>query len=59
MLQTDEMFSLDDSEDTLELLRTLPEIRHNLSAASNDELGLRSLLDWSESNPPRWTPEAA
>jgi hypothetical protein len=59
MLQNDELFSLDESEDTLELLRALPEIRHNLSTAAKDELGLRSLLDWADSDPPRITPEAA
>ncbi len=60
MLHPDEIASLEEGEDAAELLRALPEIRHNLSPALEDgELGLRSLLDWSEPRPPSWTPEAA
>ena len=60
MLRPDEIALLDEGEDTAELLRALPEIRHNLSPAlEDDELGLRSLLDWSEPRPPSRTPDAA
>jgi len=60
MLLADEISSLEEGEDTAELLRALPEIRHNLGQPlEDDELGLRSLLDWSEPRPPSWTPEAA
>lgn len=66
MLQSDDLFSLGEGEDTAALLRSLPEIRHNLGFhRPDDELGLRSLLDWREPRPPSrtppssWTPEAA
>lgn len=60
MLQSDEIFSLDEGEDTAALLRSLPEIRYNVGPGRrDDELGLRSLLDWPEPRPPSWTPEAA
>ena len=60
MLQPDEIFLLDEGEDPAELLRALPEIRHNLTPAPRDEeLGLRALLDWREPSPPAWAPRAA
>jgi hypothetical protein len=60
MLRPDEIFPLDEGEDPAELLRVLPEIRHNLETAPRDEeLGLRSLLDWPEPSPPAWTGHAA
>ncbi|HEY0464554.1 MAG TPA: hypothetical protein VGC79_10110 [Polyangiaceae bacterium] len=60
MLQPDEIFALDEGEDTAELLRALPEIRHNLDPAPRDEeLGLRALLDWPEPRPRAWAHRAA
>jgi hypothetical protein len=60
MLDPEDITSLEDGEDTAELLRALPEIRHNLGAAlEDDELGLRSLLDWPGHRPPSWTSRAA
>lgn len=60
MLQPDEIFSFDEDEDPAELLRALPEIRHNLSPAPREEeLGLRALLDWREQSPPVRTYDAA
>jgi hypothetical protein len=60
MLQPDEIFPFDEDEDAGELLRALPEVRHNLApAARNDELGLLSLLDWKEPMPPAWAHHAA
>lgn len=60
MVYPDEFTSIEEGEDTAELLRALPEIRHNLdSALEDDELGLRSLLDWPGHRPPSWTPKAA
>lgn len=53
MLTPSEIASFDESEDTAELLRALPDLRDNLNFARNDEeLGLRSLLDWPDPNPP-------
>ena len=52
MLKPDDFFFLDEGEDTSELLRALPEIRHNLEPAPrDDELGLRALLDWPAPSP--------
>ena len=49
MLEPDDLLSFDDVEDPADLLRALPEIRHNLAPlARDDELGLRSLLEWPE-----------
>ena len=60
MVNPDEITLFEEGEDTAALLRALPEIRHNLGPAlEDDELGLRSLLDWSEPHPPSWTHEAA
>jgi hypothetical protein len=60
MLQPDEIFPFDEGEDSAELLRALPEIRHNVAPAPRDEeLGLRSLLDWKEPMPPVWVHHAA
>jgi len=60
MLKPDDFSFLDDGEDTSQLLRALPEIRHNLDPAPrDDELGLRALLAWPEPNPPPWAPHAA
>jgi hypothetical protein len=60
MLHPDDISLLEEDEDTADLLRALPEIRHNLGPIlEDDELGLRSLLEWPERRPPSWTPEAA
>jgi hypothetical protein len=60
MLHPDDISAIEEGEDTADLLRALPEIRHNVGPAlGDDELGLRSLLDWSDRRPPSWTPEAA
>jgi hypothetical protein len=60
MLHPDDISSLEEGEDTVDLLRALPEIRHNLGPVlEDDEFGLRSLLAWSERRPPSWTPDAA
>jgi hypothetical protein len=57
MLHPDDIPSFDDVEDPAELVRALPEIRQNLAhAVKDDELGLRSLLEWPElgrRTPPR------
>lgn len=46
MLQPDDpWFVADDVEDSDELLRALPEIRQGLETATDEELGLRSLLE--------------
>jgi hypothetical protein len=53
MLQFDELSAFDQCEDPADLLRALPEIRHNLELVPRtDELGLRSLLDWPEASAP-------
>lgn len=53
MLKPDDFSFLADDEDSAELLRALPEIRHNLEPAPRgEELGLRALLDWPEPSPP-------
>lgn len=60
MMQPDETFFFDDGEDPTELLRARPEIRQNLGRRlQDDELGLRSLLDWADPSPPSWTHQAA
>lgn len=60
MLKPDEIFPFDEDEDPAELLRALPEIRHNAAPAFRDEeLGLRSLLDWKEPVRPAWAHHAA
>lgn len=60
MLQPDEIFPFDEGEDPAELLRALPEIRDNVAPAPRDEeLGLRSLLDWKEPMPPTWAHHVA
>jgi hypothetical protein len=47
MLHANDTFSLDEIEDPSDLLRALPEIRQNLQPmARDDELGLRTLLEW-------------
>lgn len=54
MLKPDDFSFLGEGEDSAELLRALPEIRHNLDHPTrDDELGLRALLDWPEPSPPR------
>jgi hypothetical protein len=53
MLKPDDFSFLAEGEDSAELLRVLPEIRHNLESAPRDEeLGLRALLEWPEPSPP-------
>ncbi|HEX2876764.1 MAG TPA: hypothetical protein VHP33_36180 [Polyangiaceae bacterium] len=60
MLKPDDFSFLAEDEDSAELLRALPEIRHNLEPAPRDEeLGLRALLDWPEPSPPAWVHHAA
>lgn len=60
MLKPDDFSFLDEDEDAAELLRVLPEIRHNLEPSpTDDELGLRALLEWSEPNPPASVHHAA
>ena len=60
MLKPDDFSFLDETDDAAELLRALPEIRHNLEpAARDDELGLRALLEWPEPNPSAWVHHAA
>jgi hypothetical protein len=60
MLQPDDIFPFDQDEDPAELLRAFPEIRHNVVPATRDEeLGLRSLLDWKEPMAPAWASHAA
>ncbi len=60
MLKPDQVFPFDEDEDPAELLRALPEIRHNRAPAARDEeLGLRSLLDWKEPMAPAWAHPAA
>lgn len=60
MLKPDDFSAVDEGEDAAELLRMLPEIRHHLDASPrDDELGLRSLLDWREPSRPAWTHRAA
>jgi len=60
MLKPDDFSFFDEGEDTSQLLRALPEIRHNLEPAlRDDELGLRALLDWPEPSPPAWVHHAA
>lgn len=47
MLKPDEFLLGDESEDPAEVLRAVPEIRYNLELEPrDDELGLRSLLEW-------------
>jgi hypothetical protein len=42
----------DEDEDVAELLRALPEVRENLGSGRRDEeLGLRSLLEWPNPAP--------
>ena len=61
MLTPDDFsFLAEDEDSAAELLRALPEIRHNLeSAPRDDELGLRALLEWPEPSPPAWAHHAA
>jgi hypothetical protein len=60
MLRPDEIYPFDEAEDPAELMRALPEIRHNVAPTpSDEELGLRSLLDWKERIPPAWAHRAA
>ena len=60
MLKPDDFSFFAESEDSAELLRTLPEIRHNLEfAPSDEELGLRALLEWPEPRPPSRVHHAA
>ena len=60
MLKPDDFSFLDESEDSAELLRALPEIRHNLESAPRDEeLGLRALLEWRELRRPASVHHAA
>jgi hypothetical protein len=60
MLKPDDFSFLAEDEDSAELLRALPEIRHNLEPTQrDDELGLRALLEWPEPHPPAWAPHAA
>lgn len=59
MLKPDDFSFLAEDEDSAELLRALPEIRHNLEPMPRDELGLRALLEWPEPHPPAWAPHAA
>ena len=60
MLESDEVFPFDERDDPAELLPALPEIRHNLGFAPRDEeLGLRSLLEWKEPTAPAWAYHAA
>ncbi len=48
MLSPDELLLIDETEDPADLLRALPEIRHSLEHSRDDELGLRSLLEWPD-----------
>jgi hypothetical protein len=60
MLKPDDFSFFDEGEDAAELLRALPEVRHNLEPAPrDDELGLRALLEWPASKPPAWEHHAA
>jgi hypothetical protein len=60
MLKPDEILPFDEEVEAAELLRALPEIRHNVAPAARDEeLGLLSLLDWREPMPPAWAHHAA
>jgi hypothetical protein len=60
MLKPDDFSFLAEGEDAAELLRALPEIRHNLEPTPrDDELGLRALLDWPEPSPPARVNDAA
>ena len=60
MLNPDDFSFFAEGEDSAELLRALPEIRHNLELEpADDELGLRALLDWPEPRPPAWLGDAA
>ena len=53
MLKPDDFSVLYEAEDASELLRALPEMRHNLEPSPrDDELGLRALLAWPEPSPP-------
>lgn len=60
MLKPDDFSFLAEDEDPAELLRALPEIRHNLEYAPRDEeLGLRALLERPEPSPSAWAHHAA
>jgi hypothetical protein len=60
MLKPDDFSFLYEAEDASELLRALPEMRHNLEPAPrDDELGLRALLAWPEPSPPTWVHQPA
>ena len=60
MLKPDDFSFLSEGEDSAELMRALPEIRHNLEPTpKDDELGLRALLEWAPPSSPAWTHRAA